>query len=178
MTRQYGIIKIIGLIGTGIFIKILLDVVNMNSNNEDNNDLISNENFVSARSASVANRTEIKDIIYKVYKNILNTNVSSSVSNSWANKLSTKQSTLYDFLVSVITPKINQLNTTSLVQYLYPSILGRSATTSESSKLVSTFNEELRKYGSKERALKKMITYFVKMSSIVSYCNKLDVKPI
>ena len=89
-----------------------------------------------------------------------------------------KQSTLYDFLVSVITPKINLLNTTTLAQSLYLSVLNRQATINEYSKLVSVFNEELRQYGSKERALKKMLTYFVKMSSVVSYCNKLGIKAI
>lgn len=178
MTKQNEIVKIIGLLGLGFFIKILLDVVNMSSNSVKSNYVVASDNLTSARSSSVSNRNGIKEIISRVYKNILKINVSSSTSNSWVNKLSSRQSTLYDFLTSVIAPKINQLNTTSLAQYLYPSILGRSATTTESSRLVSAFNDELRNYGSKERALKKMLTYFVKMSSVVSYCNKLGIKAI
>lgn len=180
MDKQYGVMKVILLLGAGVGIKILMDMVNkMNLNNDaEINYLVANDDLSSLRFTSSSSREEIKNIVSKVYKNILKTNASSSTLNSWTNKLSTKQSTLYDFLVSVITPKINLLNTTTLAQYLYLSVLDRQATISESSKLVSVFNEELRQYGSKERALKKLLTYFVKMSSIVSYCNKLGIKAI
>ena len=178
MTKQNKILNIIRLLGLGFFIKILLDVVNMSSNNLNYNNLVASGDLSSTRYVSVSNRNAIKEIVSRVYKNILRVNVSSSTLNSWTNKLSSKQSTLYDFLTSVITPRINQLNTTSLARYLYQSILGRSATTTESSRLVSTFNDELRNYGSRERALRKMVTYFVKMSSVVSYCNKLGIKAI
>lgn len=123
-------------------------------------------------------RGEIKSIVAAIYRNIIKVSVSSSTLNSWTNKLFTRQTTLYNFLVSVISPKINTINITNLSQMLYVSVLGREATISESSKLVSTFNEELRKYGSKERALKKLVTYFVKTSSIVRYCNKLGIRAI
>ncbi len=123
-------------------------------------------------------RDEIKSVVLAVYKNIIKVSVNSSTLNSWTNKLFSRQTTLYSFLVSVISPKISSINITNLAQMLYVSILGREASISESSKLVSTFNEELRQYGSKERALKKLITYFVKTSSIVRCCNKLGIRAI
>ena len=179
MNKQCGIMKIILLLGAGVGIKILMDMVNnMRFNNAELNYLVANDDFSSFKVTNSSSRDEVKNVISRVYKNILKSSVNSSTLNLWTNKLLAKQSTLYDFLVSFITPKINLLNTTTLAQSLYLSVLNRQATINEYSKLVSVFNEELRQYGSKERALKKMLTYFVKMSSVVSYCNKLGIKAI
>lgn len=120
-------------------------------------------------------RALIGNIISNVYKNILRVNASSNTINSWINRLSIRNTTLYYFLVSVISPKISIINTSVLAHGLYLSVLGRNSTISESSKLISIFNEELRKYGSKERALKKMINYFVNLSSVKNYCDKLGI---
>lgn len=123
-------------------------------------------------------RIAISNIISGVYKNILKINVSSMTQNSWINRLSIRNTTLYSFLVSVISPKINLINTSMLIQGLYLSVLGRNVTITESSKLISIFNEELRKYGSKERALRKMVSYFVSLSSVRNYCNQLGISAV
>ena len=121
-------------------------------------------------------RLAIGNIIKGIYKNILKINVSSSTQNSWVNKLSVRNTTLYNFLITVIGPKISIINTSVLVQGLYLSVLGRNETISESSKLISIFNDELRKYGSKDRALRKMISYFVGLSSVRNYCRQLGIR--
>ena len=68
-------------------------------------------------------RDEIKSVVLAVYKNIIKVSVNSSTLNSWTNKLFSRQTTLYSFLVSVISPKISSINITNLAQMLYVSIL-------------------------------------------------------
>lgn len=171
MNRKYGILKVIGLLGLGFAVKIFLDKVS-----EKNDDV--EVSYLSLNTVSKYDNSQVKDMVSRVYKSVLKVKAGSNILTSWANKLLTKQSTLYNFLISIISSKINSLNVSSLVQSLYMGVLGRNANIGESSKLISVFNDELRKYGSKERALKRMLTYFVKVSSVVSYCNKLSIKAI
>lgn len=121
-------------------------------------------------------RDEIKSMVSSVYKTVVKVSANSNLINSWTNRLYSKQTSLYGFLFSVISPKINLISISTLINLLFLSILGREATIIESSKLISVFNDELRKYGSKERALKKLLSYFVKISSIEKYCNKLNIR--
>lgn len=121
-------------------------------------------------------RAEIKSMVSSVYKTVVKVSANSNLINSWTNRLYSKQTSLYGFLFSVISPKINLISISTLINLLFLSILGREATIIESSKLISVFNDELRKYGSKERALKKLLSYFVKISSIEKYCNKLNIR--
>ena len=180
MNRCSIIIGIIGLIGLGYTIKNLINEKNNESFDDEDSKvsylIATNTNYT--KSNSINSRTEIKNIVTRIYKNILETNYSSSTLNSWINKLATKQTTLYNFLLSIISPKINSLNVTTLIKSLYLGVLDREPTINESSKLLTVFNDELRQYGSKDRALKKLLTYFVKTSSIVRYCNQLGVNSI
>lgn len=171
MNKKYDILKIIGLLGLGFGIKIFLDKI---SEKDDEVKV----GYLSINTVSKYNNNQVKDMLSRIYKNVLKVKAGSNILTSWANKLLTKQSTLYNFLVSITLSKINNLNASSLVQSLYLGVLGRNANIDESSKLISVFNDELRKYGSRERALKRMLTYFVKVSSVVSYCNKLSIKGI
>lgn len=126
-------------------------------------------------SNSSNNREDVEKIVRYVYNNILKISIDVYTLNLWVNRLVTKQSTLNNFLVTVISPNINSLSTLTLVQNLYVGVLNRQPTISESSDLVSIYNKELRKYGSKERALSKMILAFVKSSSISKFCKSIGI---
>ena len=97
-------------------------------------------------------RNEIESIVRYVYVNILKSNISSDTLNSWVNRLTSKQVTLYDFLFTVISPNINSLSISTLIQNLYIGILGKDISITKNSELVAVFNNELRKYGNKKRA--------------------------
>ena len=179
--NKFSIIAgIISVIGFGYMAKNISNKIKNETSNEDNFEasyLVPTSNVVDSRETS-NNRNEIKNMVTKIYKNIVETGYGSSTLNSWINKLASKQTTLYNFLLSVISPKINTLNVTNLVKSLYLGILDRNPTANESSKLITVFNDELRKYASKDRALRKMLTYFVKTSVITRYCNLLNMNSI
>lgn len=166
--RKLNIFKFIALLGLGFSLSIFLSRIKNKSGIK----------YLSISNISDYANNDVKNFVARVYKNIFKRNIDNSTLVSWTNKLLTKQVTVYNFLISCTLSKINSVNISTLIQSLYLGIIGRAPSISESSKLVSVFNSELRKYGSKERALKGMLTYFVKMSSIVSYCNKLGLKLI
>lgn len=171
MNKKYDVFKIIGLLGLGFGLKIFIDNINKKNSQVK-------VSYLSLNTSKRYNNSQVKDMISRIYKNVLNVKVGSNILTSWANKLLSKQSTLYNFLLAIIIPKINSLNVSSLVKSLYLGVVGRNSNIAESSKLISIFNDELRKYGSRERALKRMLTYFVKVNSVVNYCDKLSIKSI
>ncbi len=122
-----------------------------------------------------SNREDIRHIVSSVYSNILNRSINSSSLDNWTNKLMSKQISLYDFLISVLIQDANSINIMNLIQSLYSIILKRKPNMIENSQLVSAFNTELRRYGSRERALRKMLTSFVKSSNISKYCTKIGI---
>lgn len=168
MSKKNNIFKIIGLLGLGFSLSIFLNKIKHRSGIK----------YLSVNSISGYGNNDVKNFVARVYKSIFKKNIDNSTLISWTNKLLTKQTTVYNFLISVTISKINSVNISTIVQSLYMGVLGRIPNISESSKLISVFNNELRKYGSKERALKGMLIYFVKMSSIVSYCNKLGLRVV
>lgn len=120
-------------------------------------------------------RNEIESIVRYVYVNILKSNISSDTLNSWVNRLTSKQVTLYDFLFTVISPNINSLSISTLIQNLYIGILGKDISITKNSELVAVFNNELRKYGNKKRALRKVLLSFVGDASLKKYCKRLGI---
>ena len=120
-------------------------------------------------------RNEIESIVRYVYVNILKSNISSDTLNSWVNRLTSKQVTLYDFLFTVISPNINSLSISTLIQNLYIGILGKDISMTKNSELVAVFNNELRKYGNKKRALQKVLLSFVGDASLKKYCKRLGI---
>lgn len=120
-------------------------------------------------------RNEIESIVRYVYVNILKSNISSDTLNSWVNRLTSKQVTLYDFLFTVISPNINSLSISTLIQNLYIGILGKDISMTKNSELVAVFNNELRKYGNKKRALRKVLLSFVGDASLKKYCKRLGI---
>ncbi len=120
-------------------------------------------------------RNEIESIVMYVYVNILKSNISSDTLNSWVNRLTSKQVTLYDFLFTVISPNINSLSISTLIQNLYIGILGKDISMTKNSELVAVFNNELRKYGNKKRALQKVLLSFVGDASLKKYCKRLGI---
>ena len=120
-------------------------------------------------------RNEIESIVRYVYVNILESNISSDTLNSWVNRLTSKQVTLYDFLFTVISPNINSLSISTLIQNLYIGILGKDISMTKNSELVAVFNNELRKYGNKKRALRKVLLSFVGDASLKKYCKRLGI---
>lgn len=120
-------------------------------------------------------RNEIESIVRYVYVNILKSNISSDTLNSWVNRLTSKQVTLYDFLFTVISPNINSLSISTLIQNLYIGILGKNISMTKNSELVAVFNNELRKYGNKKRALRKVLLSFVGDASLKKYCKRLGI---
>lgn len=121
-------------------------------------------------------RSEIENIVRYVYVNILKLNINNDTLNLWVNRLTSKQVTLYDFLYTVISPSINSLSISSLIQNLYIGILGNHISTSKNSELVSIYNNELRRYGNKKRAFKKVLLSFINDDSLKKYCNRLGIK--
>lgn len=178
MIKQDTILKTIGLVMTGFFIKSVSDKLKQEMNNDSDIQYLVATNLLSSTEKSTSSRDEIKNLVYRVFKTVLGVNPNMNTINLWTNKLSTKQTTLYNFLVDIISSRINSFSINTLVRNLYTGVLGKEVSSNEISKLTIVFNDELRKYGSKERALKKMISYFVKMSSVVSYCNKLKISAI
>ncbi|EIA26431.1 hypothetical protein SFB5_271G0 [Candidatus Arthromitus sp. SFB-5] len=65
--------------------------------------------------------------------------MSSDTLNSWVNRLTSKQVTLYDFLFTVISPNINSLSISTLIQNLYIGILGKDISMTKNSELVACF---------------------------------------
>lgn len=124
------------------------------------------------------NRNEVRNMLISIYVNIFDKPIGSDVLELWVNMLVTKQSSLYDFLVSIIAPGINSLNIVTVIRGLYLGVLKRLPTMNENSRLVSIFNDELREYGARERALKKMIQTFVKNLSVKRYCSRLKIDNI
>ncbi|BAK81008.1 hypothetical protein [Candidatus Arthromitus sp. SFB-rat-Yit] len=121
-------------------------------------------------------RSEIENIVRYVYVNILKLNINNDTLNLWVNRLTSKQVTLYDFLYTVISPSINSLSISTLIQNLYIGILGKYISTSKKSELVSIYNNELRIYGNKKRAFKKVLLNFINDDSLNKYCNRLGIK--
>ncbi len=178
MIKKDDILKTIGLVTTGFLIKSVSDKFKQEMNKDSDVQYLVSTNLLSSTEKSLSNRDEIKNLVYRVFKTVLGVNPSMNTINLWTNKLYTKQTTLYNFLVDILSPRINSFSVNTLVKNLYTGVLCKEVSANEISKLTAVFNDELRKYGSKERALKKMISYFVKMSSVVSYCNKLKINAI
>lgn len=169
MIKKSSVLKIIALVGLGfVVISTLKD--KEKEKEDDKIKFLSNHSEYSNNS--------VKNFVSRVYKNVVKREMDNSTLISWTNKLLTKQITVYNFLVSISSSEINSVNISTLIQSIYMGMIGRMPNVSETSKLVSVFNSELRKYGSKERALRGMLTYLVKMSAIVSYCNKLGLRLI
>ena len=82
-------------------------------------------------------RNEIESIVRYVYVNILKSNISSDTLNSWVNRLTSKQVTLYDFLFTVISPNINSLSISTLIQNLYIGILGKDISITKNSEYIT-----------------------------------------
>lgn len=138
----------------------------------DNDDII----FVNQTQARYSNsRNGVKDLVERAYREILQYTGNSKAVSTWTNRLTTKQISLYNFLLEVVRSRSYPLSTSVLAQALYVTVFGRRITMSESSKLVSIYNTELRKYGSRDRASNNMIAYFVKTSSVKTKCKQLNI---
>lgn len=121
---------------------------------------------------------EIRSMLISIYGNIFNKPIEQDILDKWVNMLSTKQSNLYDFLINIISPNISTLNIVTVIRGLYLGVLKRLPNMNENSKLVSIFNNDLREYGSRDRAFKKMLQEFVKNTSVKRYCSRLGINNI